>query len=169
MLCERCQKEIASVHVTKIVNGQKNELHLCQDCARELGEFGSNIDLPNLFAGIFDQSSSWSSSPVVHQQKCPTCGSTLEDFLRINQFGCSDCYDTFQSEIEPLLRRLHGTTHHEGKVPVKGYARLSVDRKIKMLREQLKQAITIEKYEQAAKLRDQIRALEKQQDSEGEK
>ena len=56
MLCEKCQKEEASVHVTKIVNGQKTETHLCQHCAKELGEFGLSIDLPNLFASLFDYS-----------------------------------------------------------------------------------------------------------------
>lgn len=166
MLCEKCQKEEASVHVTKIVNGQKTETHLCQHCAKELGEFGLSIDLPNLFASLFDYSPF--GGKLAAPKQCPTCGSTMEDFRQLNQFGCSDCYVTFRDEVEPLLRRLHGSSHHEGKVPVQGYAALSAERQVKMLRERLQQMISLENYEEAAKIRDQIRALERQAHREGE-
>lgn len=166
MVCEKCNKETASVHVTKIVNGQKTEVHLCQDCAREVSEFSSGIDIPNLFASFFDHPQTWGGTTV--QTKCATCGSTLADFQNLNQFGCSDCYTTFEVELQHILRRLHGTSKHVGKVPARGYEKLNLDRKIKSLREQLDQAITIEKYEQAAQLRDEIRKLESEIDKEGE-
>ncbi|HHX01119.1 MAG TPA: hypothetical protein GX739_00460 [Firmicutes bacterium] len=165
MLCEKCQKETASVHVTKIVNGEKTEAHLCQNCAKELGEFGLNIDLPNLFASLFDYAPF--SGKLVRPKQCPTCRLTMEDFRELNQFGCSDCYETFRDEIEPLLRRLHGSNHHEGKVPAQGYATLSVERQIRTLRERLQQVISMENYEEAARIRDQIRALERQSHGEG--
>ncbi len=167
MLCEKCQKETASVHVTKIINGQKIETHLCSECAGDLGEFGWNIDIPNLFASIFEQSHPWTQT-AAPQQRCSTCSSTLNDFRRLNQFGCGDCYMTFRSEVEPLLRRLHGTIRHEGKIPAKSYAKLSINQKVKLLRDKLQQEILVENYEEAARLRDEIRELEKQLNSKGE-
>lgn len=166
MVCEKCGKEAASVHVTKIVNGQKNEVHLCQDCAREVSDFGSGIDIPNLFASFFDHPQTWGGATV--KAKCTTCGSTLADLQNLDQLGCSDCYTTFKVELQPLLRRLHGTNKHIGKVPVRGYQKLSLDRKVEALREQLTHAIAIEKYEEAAQLRDQIRKLENESEKEGE-
>ncbi|HHT35586.1 MAG: UvrB/UvrC motif-containing protein [Candidatus Wallacebacter cryptica] len=160
MLCDKCQKETASVHVTKIVNGKKTEMHLCQACAQELGEFNLNIDLPNFFASLFDHSKF--AQKITQPKACPVCRLTLEDFRQINQFGCSECYTTFRSEIEPLLRRLHGSSSHEGKIPARSYADLSVERQIKLLREKLQQMISVENYEEAARIRDQIRALEHQ-------
>lgn len=168
MLCENCQKELATVHVTKIINGYKTEMHLCENCARELGEVGLNIEIPNLFAGFFEPLQGITSS-FVRQRECPTCHSTLEDFRNRNLFGCSDCYETFKNEIEPLLRRLHGSSRHEGKVPLKGHSSLSIEHRIKMLREQLQQAVELENYERAAQLRDQIRELENQARNKGEK
>ncbi len=158
MLCENCQKETASVHVTKIINGQKTEIHICQDCAQDIGEIGLNIDLPNFFASLFDHSHHFGET-VTRSNECPTCHLTLSDFRRINQFGCSDCYSTFRKDIDPLLRRLHGSQRHEGKVPEKGYQALSVDRKIKLLRERLQAEVEAENYEEAAKIRDEIRDL----------
>ncbi len=166
MLCEKCQKQPASVHVTKIINGQKTETHLCQECAGDLGEFGWNIDLPNLFASIFDL-----PKPRVEpssQLRCSACNSSLNDFRRKNQFGCGDCYVTFKNEIEPLLRRLHGTSRHGGKIPVKGYAKLSINQEIKLLGERLQKEIQIENYEEAAVLRDRIKDLRKQLGTKGE-
>ena len=49
---------------------------------------------------------------------------------------------------------------HNGKVPKKGHEQLKVRRQIDELREKLKIAINEEDFEQAAVLRDQIRALE---------
>jgi len=160
MLCEKCQKQAASVHVTKIINGQKTEMHLCQNCAQSLGEFDLNIDLPNFFASFFDHSHF--GGQIAQSKACPACKLTLEDFRQLNQFGCSECYHTFRKEIEPLLRRLHGSSSHEGKIPAHAYASLSIERQIKMLREKLQQVISIENYEEAARIRDQIRALERQ-------
>ena len=42
MICEVCRKNAATVHVTKVVNNVRTELHLCQQCARERGELQDN-------------------------------------------------------------------------------------------------------------------------------
>ena len=44
MICEECHEREASLHFTKIINGEKTEFHICEHCAKEKGEFlpGSN-------------------------------------------------------------------------------------------------------------------------------
>lgn len=159
MLCERCEQEVASVHVTKIVNNQKTEAHFCQKCAKEVGGFGFGIEIPNIFSSFFEQPKIWGTT--AHKvSSCPTCNLSVDDFRRINQLGCSDCYQTFRTDIHPLLRRLHGASRHVGKVPLKSHAKTRIERQVQQLRDQLQQAIDVENYEEAARLRDEIRALE---------
>ena len=35
MLCEKCKKNEANFHITRIINGVKEEQHLCEICAKE--------------------------------------------------------------------------------------------------------------------------------------
>ena len=35
MLCNECEKNNATVHITKILNGVKTESHLCEECAKK--------------------------------------------------------------------------------------------------------------------------------------
>ena len=37
MYCENCHERPANVHFTKIVNGKKMEMHLCEYCAQKTG------------------------------------------------------------------------------------------------------------------------------------
>ncbi len=37
MRCEHCNEREATTHIKKIINGNKTELHLCSECAAELG------------------------------------------------------------------------------------------------------------------------------------
>ena len=43
MLCERCKKNNANVHITKVINGEKQELNVCNKCASEMGDIYSSI------------------------------------------------------------------------------------------------------------------------------
>ena len=61
----------------------------------------------------------------------------------------------------PLLRRIHGSSTHSGKIPHRTGGRLETKHEIEVLRAALKDAVAKEAYEQAAEYRDQIRALEK--------
>lgn len=64
MLCERCHERAATVHVTKIVNGEKTGYHLCEQCAKEQGEImnpfvaGNAFDFNKLLSGLLNMESS---------------------------------------------------------------------------------------------------------------
>lgn len=159
MKCEQCGKNESSVHFTKIENGQKTVFNLCQACAQAYSEFVPGIDFQNMLASMFDQPKIW-GSPTKTAERCPTCQRSLNDIRRQGQLGCSDCYDTFGKEMHSLLRRIHGTTKHVGKIPSTGHARTRVERQVESLRLKLAECVKQEDYEQAAKYRDEIKTLE---------
>lgn len=159
MMCEQCGNKQATVHLTKIVNGQKKETHLCSNCAGSFSDFVPGIDFQNMLASMLDQPQVWDpvQSNAVH---CPVCNFTLADIQHHSQLGCSECYNTFGREVSNLIRRIHGTTKHVGKVPKTGHERVLLTRQIEETRQKLKQAVASEEYEEAATLRDEIKELE---------
>ena len=91
---------------------------------------------------------------------CPNCGMSYADFQQTGKIGCSVCYGTFRRQLEPLLRRIHGTSTHSGKIPRRSGGTLELKQEIKRLRGELKEKVAQEEYEEAARLRDEVRALE---------
>ncbi len=161
MLCDECKIRPASIHITKINNNKKVERHLCEECAEKLGEmkvaFQKNISVNDFLKGMFNLDF---ISDKPQNVSCPNCGMTYDDFSRGGKIGCSVCYQTFYHQLEPLIRRIHGTCSHTGKVPKRAGGSLALKQKLKQLRHQLDQLVGREEYEKAAKVRDEIRALE---------
>lgn len=168
MLCDDCKKKPASVHITQITNNQKVDKHLCSQCAQGYGHFGLAVNsqftvhdfLKNMFSTGSGDSSGRSATG------CSNCGMTYQDFSRSGKFGCSHCYSSFANQIDPLLRRIHGCTGHTGKVPRRTGGELEVRQRIKKLRHDLERYVLQEEYEEAARVRDEIRVLEQKQDAE---
>ncbi|MEW6045598.1 MAG: UvrB/UvrC motif-containing protein [Bacillota bacterium] len=168
MMCQRCGIRPATLHKVRIENGVKTEVHLCEQCARETGElpgqespFGTTFE--ELMKSFFDLPflEAPPGEPSVRAlPRCPNCGLTWADFKRLGQLGCSRCYDTFERELRPVLKRLHGATEHTGKRPRERGESVR-RRELARLREELQQAIAAEEYERAAQIRDRIHALEK--------
>ena len=92
--------------------------------------------------------------------KCPVCGRTYEDFRRSGKFGCGECYKAFRPQVREVLRQLHSTASHTGKVPSKAGESLRKKRRYDELKRALSEAVAKEDYETAAKLHKQIRSLE---------
>ena len=170
MLCDECQKEPACVHITKIINQQKIEKHLCEQCAQKSGEimgkglnnvFGSKFSLQDFLKEMFNYTVPDSNRQML-EPVCSTCGLSYSEFSRSGKFGCSTCYQAFAGQLEPLIKRIHGTAAHTGKVPKRGGVYFSLKQRIQHLRQGLAAHVSREEYEQAAVLRDEIKILEKQ-------
>lgn len=163
MLCDICHKNEATVHLTEIIDNQITELHLCEECGRHKGaQMEQHFGLADLLAGLADFGQQFE---VVGKTgaKCPNCGLAYEDFRRIGRLGCSECYDVFKDSLAVLLKRIHGSTQHLGRTPVTKQPAAAPARKapeIEVLRAKLQRTIEMEEFEEAAKLRDMIRALE---------
>lgn len=169
MLCQNCQQRPATVHLTKIINFAKTEMHLCEVCAKEAGNelgviFGTNFSFQNLIAGLLgDDSLEIDQQPSIGKElSCPNCGLTFVDFKNSGLLGCGECYRYFQTGLEPLLRKIHSSVAHTGKVPRRTGGKVRIRKEIQDFRHQLQQAIQREDYEHAASLRDEIRKLEKE-------
>ena len=118
MLCQICGKNAASVHFTEIHDNKMSELHVCERCAEEKGMQGSakkhKFDIADLLAGMVDGMTSTEEERVGHVQ-CPRCGTAYSAFKETGRLGCAECYQAFQFQLRPLLRRIHGDTHHKGR------------------------------------------------------
>lgn len=177
MQCENCGQRPATIHQTVIMNGQKTESHLCEVCAQEQGQLAftpPNFSFPNL--SIQDLLSSFlgqdplAGARVMPQAepKCQNCGMTPRRFAETGRLGCAQCYEYLESDLTPLIKRIHGTTQHTGKAPKRTGGIVRKRRELTALKQQLQSAIQGENYEEAARLRDAIKTLENQIQAGGE-
>ncbi|MFA5389391.1 MAG: UvrB/UvrC motif-containing protein [Candidatus Omnitrophota bacterium] len=162
MVCNICGKNQATVHLTEIIDDQITELHLCEECAQKKGaQMESHFGLSDLLAGLADLGTQFSKTKADTKLKCPKCGLTYEDFKKIGRLGCGECYTAFKDALVPLLKRIHGSTQHYGKSPKKAARAVKAKNELEVLKEKLQRAVQSENFEEAAKLRDAIREIEK--------
>lgn len=163
MLCDKCGQHEATVKFVQIENNKRTELHLCKDCAQGYANFSPGFDLQHLLSSMFQSVTLGQKLGQVYTDKtCPTCGKGIADIQKTGRLGCGTCFEVFGDELNPVLRRLHGSNIHTGKVPVRAYPNLQVTRQIEDLRKRLDECVRQENYEQAAKYRDELRSLERQ-------
>ena len=178
MKCENCGKNEANVKYTQIINGEKKQMFLCEECSEKLGindiHFNMPINFTSFLTDFFVDMSDISLMPTLGARKalkCSKCGLTWDNFLHTGKFRCSNCYDDFETVIDPILRSLQGATSHIGRlgeVRTGNNVKQNLDDKIEeeniskveKLKEDLKQAIKEERYEDAAKIRDEIKKQE---------
>jgi protein arginine kinase activator len=161
MLCEICGKREASVHITEIVNDQTVEMHFCEVCAAERGVMTSQpFSLSDFLAGLMDFGVK-AGKEEEELKSCSGCGMTFEEFKKTGRLGCAQCYESFKEAIYPLLQKIHSSVCHVGKSPKKISAQIKEESKIQQLQEELKIAIEKEEFEEAARLRDKIKKLQK--------
>ena len=163
MVCDNCGSEGAVVHLTQVVNNEMTTLHLCERCAAEKGlqTSPSSGSLP-----LTDFLAKMGSGPDhldegQEEQTCSFCGLTGADFREAGRLGCPHCYTTFESHLKGLLRKIHGSTHHVGKVYLPPDPSITEkEKRLEGLRRKLQHAIETEDFERAAELRDEIRSCE---------
>ena len=163
MLCDLCNKNPATVHLTEIIDDQMKELHLCEDCAREKSaQMEQQFGLSDLLAGLTEFEKP-AKEVETEKVKCGACGLSYADFKKIGRLGCSECYVSFKKYLGPLLKRIHGSNYHAGKSPTKIARVVKKGIDVGELRFKLQKAIEMEAFEEAARIRDQIRDLERKQ------
>ncbi|MCI8999988.1 MAG: hypothetical protein HFJ26_03470 [Clostridia bacterium] len=177
MLCENCGDNEANVRYTQIVNGVKKEMVLCEDCAKKLGigdvDFNMPINLSSFFSEFFEDTNDnfLPEFTKTEELPCKECGMTYDEFMKEGKFGCANCYDTFLNKIDPILKNLHASNQHVGrkgkitkpelnKEKMQKEETKNTNSKTDELKEQLKQAIKEERYEDAAKIRDEIKKID---------
>lgn len=189
MLCQNCGKNEANIKYTQVINGVKKEIALCEDCAKKLGLDNIGIpdiamNFHSLLGDFFNDYVENTFLPSFNNEtvKCKKCGMTYDEFIEKGMFGCSECYETFSNPIDSLLKNLHGTSKHVGRHPeLKQYKKkeneIGIETKAKAEKEkkeardnkekskkeelqiELEKAIKEERYEDAAKIRDQLKEM----------
>ena len=120
MTCQKCKSTAASVCVTQIVDSQKVDIYLCQNCANEnaaeklkaaLGITGS---MPSHLAFGAERNLYNANKDTEH---CKGCGTSFADIQKSGKLGCAVCYDTFRTRLRPIITRIHRSAQHRGKSP----------------------------------------------------
>lgn len=172
MTCEHCGEQEAEIHLTQIVDDEMTTLHLCSACAAEQGytevgdaaEVGTgeeNVPLTDFLAEMGKGGEEGAMLPAP-SEACPYCGTDISDFRKTGRLGCPQCYPHFETQLRALLRRIHGSTQHVGKLYMGSEADEHEDRETRLatLRRKLEQAVETENFETAAELRDRIQEME---------
>ncbi len=164
MKCDICGTREAAVHLTEVVNDKVTKLHLCEQCAREKSEeMQSHFGLTDLISGLMDfepQQMQEEEAPPGKVVQCGFCGMSYTGFQKSGKLGCGKCYEAFEDKLSVLLRRIHSSDRHVGKMPFKGARVMPEQEKMRRLKEELEVLIRSEEFEKAAVIRDRIRELE---------
>jgi protein arginine kinase activator len=153
----------ATVHLTDIVNKKKRQTHLCEQCARDQDLISDDptpqLNLQPLLQLIMGQMAGDGEAPVTPtgELTCDECGLKYAQFKAHGRLGCPNDYDAFRETLDPLLERIHRALTHVGKVPAARRARVGSGT-VRDLKRRLAEAVAAERYEEAAQLRDAIRA-----------
>jgi protein arginine kinase activator len=152
--CRRCSKP-ATNHITEIRKGEVQVLHLCDACAQKCLNSGQDTEDDGLSSGAIDE-----SLEAIDEVTCPHCGITFRQFRSQGRLGCPHDYKVFEAELNELLKNIHDDTQHCGKAPHQTSESSQDQFRLIKLRKELLAAVTDEAYERAAKLRDEIQAVE---------
>jgi protein arginine kinase activator len=158
LICQRCKKVQATVHLTEILQNEKRERHLCEDCAKEEGvAIKAQVNLQDILSGMLEAHQTVGKEANL---TCPDCGITYAEFRNQGRLGCPNDYEVFGEPLKEVMEKVHGGLEHLGKVPRRAGADITSQRQILQLRRQLQEAVESEKYEEAARLRDLIKSKE---------
>lgn len=161
MLCQSCGKNQANTHIKRIINGELTEYMLCEKCAAKLGysnifeNFGFDFD--NLLGSFFANDKS--KLVQLNNKRCDFCGASFEDISNTGKVGCANCYKVFFEQLMPSIKRIHGNTKHAGKYASIAGEKSVLENQIKNLKERMKVAINEQNFEEAAKIRDELKSL----------
>ena len=172
--------EPATIHLTQIVNNHTQKMDVCEACAKTKGVMESEaFSMANMFAKALGASLEANPSapmPIpkivksqIKELTCPACGFKLSDLKVKGQLGCSECYTSFQKELAPIMENMHNKTTHVGKKSHTALTRAEDKSQLDTLQASLTTAIKKEHFEEAARIRDEIKKLKEQPDTSAKK
>ena len=157
MLCEECGKNQAEVVMTTVVNGQSATRHLCRECLKkyQAGDLQALLGaILSTIAGKLQEADEEAPDIV-----CPKCGETYAEFQKTGMLGCAECYQAFRKELAPVINRVQGRTQHAGRRPPVSEEEQARQTRMEELRSLMEAAVAEENFEEAARLRDELRAM----------
>lgn len=159
---EGCENR-AVVYLEKVVNGHRSNHYYCEGCAAEkgLGPKSEAFDIGEILAQMGAEAPGADKA-----ETCGFCGLGHGDFKKTGRLGCPECYGSFEAKLRTLLRRIHGSDQHAGKVYLPPGPGADEAGRLRALRGRLARAVAAEDFEHAAVLRDAIRLIEAPDDGD---
>lgn len=163
MICNLCGLNQATIHLTEIINNQMVEIHICESCAQEKGtEFKTHFDVGDILSN-FSDIGLLEEEAKKGKLKCSGCSITYDDFAKSGRLGCPECYQSFSKLLMPLIQRVQRASHHLGKKPKNIPTTTRNRHDLRQIQERLRKCIQMEQFEEAAKLRDEIKQIQEKQ------
>lgn len=163
MICPKCGNKLATIRYAEVVDGTVTERYLCTDCiAKYQQEAGAGFELSDQTPTTADRPSAERlvDEAVRSQRACPSCGTSLATIVDGGSVGCRTCFEHFGKEVDSILEGLHRGMQHKGKVSKLDDSRARTRADLQMKRQLLRTMLKAENYEEAARIRDEIRQLE---------
>ena len=166
--CNACQKAPATVVIMDLNNGAvTGQQHVCAACAEQLG-VAPGKPQPKYPAEMLEDLLGLKGlkTRARRSEACPGCGMTPDEFRQKGRLGCPRCYEAFRNELMPLLQRIHEAQSHRGRLPatLAEAPAPDTDKDLSDLRQRLEEAVRGERYEEAARLRDELRRAERSEE-----
>lgn len=177
MICENCGKREATVHLTEIIKNRKSEYHLCDLCAKDIR---LKLRVQNCSDSLQDMLEFLDNDRQIaagNDDCCMNCGLTGLEFKKTLKTGCPFCYLYFKDTMDSLISHLKTSERHRGKIPenyiaLKEYkeeqlinapceTEADLENNADLLKAKLEIAVSEERYEDAAILRDMVKELER--------
>lgn len=160
MKCDSCDKK-ASVFYTQVTDGKLNKFVLCGSCAEAKGITNPNglLMAEEVLKPLVVGGPETEVRPGKGKGECSTCHFTLSDLQKVGRLGCPDCYEAFAAEIGQRLAVLHKGTKHSGTIPAGMAKKRELSHRLAELENLLAAAVEDERYEDAARIRDDLEKL----------
>ena len=173
-----CNKQ-RPFHITEIQDNKPVQFDLCEDCLSAYVGHGNDMktsppasEMEKMVNELFQFMLGGIKPKVQLQEKpsCPHCNSSYADIVKAGKVGCPNCWEHFEQELDAVIRRVQSENiQHTGKVPKKWKekqlkeqkSQIPVAFKMEIIKSNMQKFIEAEKYEEAAKLRDVLKALTK--------
>jgi protein arginine kinase activator len=178
-ICSVCNKKPAARKVVTFNSEKKKIQYLCEDCYYLRQKEMTISIMDNIASKTTGKTNS--AGGVKYQNVCSKCNTTEAEFRKTGLLGCENCYNDLAPAILSMIRSSQGNLSHTGKDPNLTASKKNEDtnktkpeeneQKVEVkqkdsealtLKKQLENAIMIEDFELACKLRDKINNLKKE-------
>ncbi len=181
MKCSRCNKNRATIHIDKFLNGKYIFIDVCDECALKEGMIPQQADITQLLEEAIEKffvkqvpesgknptkegkrrtTTFFKKTKTQQSKTCSECGITLEEIDSDKLLGCPNDYEIFREEVLARLKRINSIARYDGQLPVMNRVEGNIRLEIRKKKTEMKNAISLENYEVAARIRDEIINLE---------
>ena len=157
MKCDLCKKNEAVLFIEDVKGDKITHQKICKECMIKMTQkvMPALLPLAPLLNGL--NIAGLTLSLDKQTLKCPHCNRTLDEIEQTHTVGCENCYKAFKDFIDPIIFTSGYALPYKGSYP-KPLQRFSDHRKrLSLLKSQLRDAVDTEDFENAAKVRDELK------------